>query len=69
MPLPLSDNLPTADPGVDMMTLAEMARRLRGEVSGGQVRCPGPGHSSEDRSLSVKLNATGDGVVVHCFLW
>jgi hypothetical protein len=50
-----------------MMTLGEMAGRLGGEVSGGQVRCPGPGHSSEDRSLSVKLNAKGDGIVVHSF--
>ena len=46
------------------LTLAEMARRLGGEVSGGQVRCPGPGHSPADRSLSVKLNDKGNGVVV-----
>jgi hypothetical protein len=50
-----------------MMTLAEMARRLGGEVSGQQVLCPGPGHSDKDRSLSVKLNAKGDGIVVHSF--
>jgi hypothetical protein len=49
------------------LTLAEMARRLDGEVSGGQIRCPGPGHSPEDRSLSVKLNVKGDGIVVHSF--
>jgi Protein of unknown function (DUF3631) len=48
-----------------MMTLAEMARRLGGEVSGGQVRCPGPGHSPADRSLAVKLNDKGDGIVVY----
>lgn len=49
------------------MTLSEMARRLGGELSGGQVLCPGPGHSPDDRSLSVKLNAKGDGIVVHSF--
>jgi hypothetical protein len=49
------------------LTLAEMARRLDGEVSGGQIRCRGPGHSPEDRSLSVKLNVKGDGIVVHSF--
>src|SRR5262249_22315106 len=47
--------------------LADMARQLGGEISGGQVCCPGPGHSPEDRSLSVKLNASGDGIVVHSF--
>jgi hypothetical protein len=31
-----------------------MAAALKGEVSGGQVLCPGPGHSARDRSLAVK---------------
>src|SRR5262249_54066860 len=36
--------------------------------SGGQVLAPGPGHSAQDRSLSVKLDdAAPDGFVVHSF--
>ena len=61
----LAENFPTADQGVNMMTLTEIARRLGGEVSGRQVSYPGPGHSSEDRSLSVKLNVKGDDIVVY----
>jgi len=48
-----------------MLTLASLAAALGGEVSGDQVLAPGPGHSPEDRSLSVKL--VGDDVVVHSF--
>src|SRR5262249_38669343 len=41
---------------------------LGGEVSGRQVKVPGPGHSPTDRSLSVKLVASApDGFVVHSF--
>jgi AAA domain len=44
------------------------AKVLGGEVSGNQVRCPGPGHSAEDRSLSVKLDsAAPNGFIVHSF--
>lgn len=51
-----------------MLTLSKLARALAGEVSGGQVLCPGPGHSPRDRSLSVRLSATApDGFVVHSF--
>ena len=39
-----------------ILTLQQVARALHGEVSGKQVRAPGPGHSRQDRSLSVKLN-------------
>ena len=49
------------------LSLAEMARRLGGEVSGRQVLCPGPGHSDQDRSLSVKLKDDGTGILVHSF--
>jgi Protein of unknown function (DUF3631) len=49
------------------MMLAEMARRLGGEVSGGQVQCPGPGHSPDDRSLAVKMNDKGDDIIVYSF--
>jgi hypothetical protein len=50
-----------------MMTLAQIAACLGGEVSGGQVLCPGPNHSAKDRSLCVKLNENGDDIVVHSF--
>jgi putative DNA primase/helicase len=42
------------------------ASALGGEVSGGNILCPGPGHSPKDRSLSVRLFvAAPDGFV--CF--
>jgi hypothetical protein len=51
-----------------MMSIDRIAKALGGDVSGGQVRAPGPGHSAEDRSLSVKLDDTApDGFVVHSF--
>jgi hypothetical protein len=39
----------------------EIARALGGEVVGGQVLAPGPGHNRRDRSLSVKLSASAPG--------
>ncbi len=48
------------------LDLRSIAGALGGEVSGGQVLAPGPGHSPNDRSLSVKLDG-GDGFVVHSF--
>jgi hypothetical protein len=54
-----------------MMTLdpREVARALGGDVhSNGQVLCPGPGHSQEDRSLSIRLDPKApEGFVVHPF--
>ena len=51
-----------------MLTLQQVARALGGEISGGQVRAPGPGHSRTDRSLSFKLDASApDGFLVHSF--
>ncbi len=48
--------------------LREIARKLGGEAVGGQVLCPGPGHSLADRSLSVKPVAGSlDGFVAHSF--
>jgi putative DNA primase/helicase len=44
--------------------LGEIARALGGEVSGGQVIAPGPGHSKRDRSLAIKPRTNGD-VLVH----
>jgi hypothetical protein len=46
-----------------MEDIAQIARRLGGECVGDQIYCPGPGHSSRDRSLSVKF--TDRGFVVH----
>ena len=34
--------------------IAKIAELLGGDVQGAQVLCPGPGHDSGDRSLSVK---------------
>jgi putative DNA primase/helicase len=42
--------------------LRTAARLLGGDLSGAEVRCPGPGHSPHDRSLAVKFD--GDGFVV-----
>lgn len=52
-----------------MTDLRAMARDLGGEVAGiGQILCPGPGHSSRDRSLSVRLDPRSPGgLVVHSF--
>jgi hypothetical protein len=47
-------------------TLQSWAHALGGEVSGGEVRCPGPGHSAEDRSLSVTIGKDGQPIV-HSF--
>src|SRR6516165_8114921 len=45
------------------------ARALNGDVSGRDgVVCPGPGHSPQDRSLSVRFDPNApDGFVVHSF--
>lgn len=49
-----------------MMSLIEIARLLGGEVSGGQARVPGPGHSAADRSLSIMLDdGAPNGFIVH----
>ena len=51
-----------------MPSLPTAARRLGGQVSGGQIVCPGPGHSAADRSLSVRFEPTApEGFVVHSF--
>jgi hypothetical protein len=41
---------------------------LGGEVTNGQILCPGPGHSPKDRSLSVKFSADApEGFIVNSF--
>jgi putative DNA primase/helicase len=48
--------------------LEELARVLDGEVIGGQILCPAPGHSRRDRGLSVKLDPSApEGFVVNLF--
>jgi Toprim domain-containing protein len=50
---------------IDLRTIA---RVLGGDVSGKQALVPGPGHSRQDRSLSICLAADApDGFVVHSF--
>jgi hypothetical protein len=45
-----------------------IAHALGGEVSGREVRAPGPGHGPRDRSLCVKISASArDGFVVFSF--
>ena len=42
-----------------------LASALESEASGNEIRCPGPGHSAEDRSLCVKVDpGAPDGFVV-----
>jgi hypothetical protein len=43
------------------LNLHHYAQALGGEISGDQVLAPGPGHSREDRSLSVKIDDKADG--------
>src|SRR5262249_7243843 len=51
-----------------MIDLRTLQRALGGDISNGQLLCPGPGHSPADRSLSIKLDSnTPDGFVVHSF--
>jgi hypothetical protein len=53
---------------LNFISLGKAARLLGGEVSNGQILCPGPGHSPRDRSLSVKLDANApDGFLTHSF--
>jgi hypothetical protein len=57
-------------PNVDIGTisLVAAAKMLGGEVTNGQIRCPGPGHSPKDRSLSVRFSADApEGFVVNSF--
>src|SRR5262245_27637975 len=48
------------------IALRELAHVLGGSVVGGQVCCPGPGHSPSDRSLVVRpAPSMPDGFIVH----
>jgi hypothetical protein len=48
------------------MNINALAAALGGDVVGRQVKAPGPGHSPQDRSLSVQFNSA-DQFVVHSF--
>jgi hypothetical protein len=54
-----------------MLTIQELHRALGGNIlrgkNGPEVLCPGPGHSREDRSLSVTISGGGDDIIVHSF--
>lgn len=51
-----------------MAALQHAARALGGDISRGQILCPGPGHSPRDRSLSVRFdNRAPDGFLVTSF--
>ncbi|WP_441280276.1 DUF3631 domain-containing protein [Bradyrhizobium sp. 63_E2_N1_3] len=53
---------------IDIASLAKIAEQLGGDVAGGGVLCPGPDHSADDRSLSVKPDrADREGFVTHSF--
>lgn len=50
------------------LDLKALAATLGGEVRGNHVLAPGPGHSSEDRSLSIKEDPSApDGFIVNSF--
>jgi putative DNA primase/helicase len=52
----------------DFPALAQAAELLGGEVRGDGVLCPGPGHSADDRSLSVKPSKDDpEGFITHSF--
>ena len=52
----------------DLPSINQIAALLGGEISGGQVLCPGPGHAAGDRSLSVKMDSDDrEGFVTHSF--
>ncbi|MEK1886243.1 MAG: toprim domain-containing protein [Phyllobacterium sp.] len=42
-----------------MLPITDLAGRLGGELHGDRIRCPGPGHSPKDRSLSVHFKPDG----------
>lgn len=47
-----------------MLSLAQIAQLLGGEVSGGQVLAPAPGHSPADRGMSIKLSEDARGRIL-----
>jgi len=55
-------------PAYHLPSINKIAEALGGDVANGEALVPGPGHSAEDRSLSIKLDsAAPDGFVVYSF--
>jgi hypothetical protein len=53
---------------MSLPSINKIAEILGGDVSGAQAMVPGPGHSTEDRSLSIKLDDDApEGFIVHSF--
>ena len=51
-----------------MIDLHAIARKYGGIVTGGQAMIPAIGHSSKDRGVAIKSEASApDGCLVHCF--
>ena len=50
-----------------MITLNSISSALGGEIKRDHVLAPGPGHSRDDRSLSIKPIADEPGFIVHSF--
>src|SRR5262245_37437686 len=59
----MHDRNPCLWGGAMMLSLQQLASALGGEVSGNQVLAPGPDHSPDDRSMSIKLGF--DDYIVH----
>jgi predicted P-loop ATPase len=50
------------------LNLSQIAAALGGRINGRQVEAPGPGHSANDRSMSVLLDSNApDGFIVNSF--
>lgn len=45
------------------MDLKTLQRVLGGEISNGQLLCPGPGHTPRDRSMAVMLSVSGNFII------
>ena len=58
-----------AEPGELPLWFSKIAEIMGGEVRNGEVLCPGPGHSAEDRSLSIKIDSKAEegGFICHSF--
>src|SRR5713226_5653035 len=55
-----------------MLSLRTMLKSLGGEIGRSrsgleELRCPGPGHSANDRSMCVKIDRTGEDFTVCSF--
>ena len=52
----------------ELLDIRRIAEVLGGDICRGQISAPGPGHSPNDRSMSVLISpGAPDGFVVHSF--